>query len=231
MKVTILQPAYLPWLGFFDRIARSDIYICLDHVPMDKNSQTKFTNRNKIRTSVGWSWLTVPVLTKGVSQSIPIKDISINSSSNWSAKHWKTLQANYSKSPFFHDYGPTLQRIYDTNYISLLELITDLNSYFFDCLSIDTKVIFSSALSPKMTKSSLILELCQSVGASSYLSGPFGRSYLDLPSFASSGIDVHFHDYQSPVYTQCHTGFEPCMSIIDLLFNHGQDSIAILSNA
>ena len=229
MKVTILQPAYLPWLGFFDRIASSDLYICLDHVPMDKNSQTKFTNRNKIRTPTGWCWLTVPVLTKGVSQSLPIRDIPIDSSVNWSKKHWKSIYSNYCKAPCFHVYDAGLQRIYNKEYSSLFRLITDLNAYFFDCLSISTQVIFSSSLSPQKTKSDLILELCQIVGASSYLSGPFGRSYLDLEAFKISGINVEFHDYKSPAYSQYYPGFEPYMSIVDLLLNHGENSFDILS--
>ena len=101
MKVSIMQPAYLPWLGYFDRIYKSDLHIILDHVSLDKNSQTKFANRNKIRTLQGSNWLTVPILSRGADRDKPIKDILIENSAPWRKKHVKSLHYSYCKTPFF----------------------------------------------------------------------------------------------------------------------------------
>ncbi len=102
MIVSINQPAYLPWLGYFHRIAISDAHIVLDHVQLEKNS---FTNRNKIRTREGWGWLTVPVQTPGSSAIFPIKEVEIANQKPWAAKHWQTLRLNYSKAPFFDQHA------------------------------------------------------------------------------------------------------------------------------
>ena len=100
MKISAHQPAYLPWGGFIERISLSDVFIILDDVQFEKNS---FTNRNQIKTSNGPTWLTVPVSLKGHTSS-SIKDIEIANNKPWHKKHWKTIQQNYKKSPFFREH-------------------------------------------------------------------------------------------------------------------------------
>jgi hypothetical protein len=102
MRVSIMQPAYLAWLGYFDRIAMSDIHVVLDHVQFEKNS---FTNRNKVRSSAGWSWLTVPVETSGRFGSLAIRDLKIASEPRWRKKHLNTIETCYGRSPFFDVYA------------------------------------------------------------------------------------------------------------------------------
>ena len=104
-----MQPAYLPWLGYFDRIAKSDIHIILDHVPMDKNSKTKFLNRNKIRTLHGWNWLTVPIQSTKREENIPINKLKISTNSNWQEKHWRTILNTYGKTEYFNDPGSSFR--------------------------------------------------------------------------------------------------------------------------
>src|SRR5476651_588587 len=108
MRVSINQPAYLPWLGYFDRIAISDVHVVLDQVQFEKNSMT---NRNKIRTSNGSSWLTVPIKTKGRFGDLSICDLEVDTSSNWRDKHWKAICQNYSRSPYFGRYASDLEKI------------------------------------------------------------------------------------------------------------------------
>lgn len=229
MIVSIMQPAYLPWLGYFDRISKSDCHIVLDHVSMDKNSKTKFTNRNKVRTAQGWSWLTVPVQAVTRSEDIPINKMKISSDVSWTTKHWKTLQASYSKASFFAYYCDFFEDLYKKREHSLSTLLNESTEYLLTSLKIDTDCLRSSDLSPQSKKADLILEICKKVGATCYLSGPFGRDYLNVHEFEDAGIELKFHDYLHPEYEQVHKGFEPCMSIVDLLFNHGPKSLEILS--
>ncbi len=225
-----MQPAYIPWLGYFDRISKSDIHIVLDDVSMDNNSKTKFTNRNKIRKPNGWSWLTVPLQSVSRSDDKVISDLKISSDTNWSTKHWKAIRANYSRSPHYSRYSHYFENFYGQDWIHLAPMLEESTRYLFQELGIQTQQLKSSELSPQSKKADLILELCIKVGATTYLSGPFGRDYLDESAFKKAGIRLQYHDYVHPEYKQCFDGFEPNMSIVDLLFNHGEKSLEILSS-
>jgi len=227
MIITINQPAYLPWLGYFDRIAKADIHIILDHVQFEKNS---FTNRNKVRTATGWTWLTVPVLTKGRFGELTIDKTEINRMSNWSKKHLKTLQANYSRSAYYPCYADYFVEFYQKDWSHLAPMLHESTRFLSQKLGIQTQQLKSSELSPQSMKSDLILELCTKVGATTYLSGPFGRNYLDEGAFKKAGIKLQYHDYEHPKYRQYFDNFEPFMSVVDLLFNHGDTSLEILSS-
>lgn len=227
MIVSINQPAYLPWPGYFDRILKSDMHIVLDHVQFEKNS---LTNRNKIKTPQGWAWMTVPVKTKGKFKECSIKELETNETINWSHKHLQSLISNYKKAEFFDDHIDFFQKTYEAQWPLLNDLITQTNDYLLQALNIETKTVLSSDLKPEKTKSDLVLELCQMVEAKTYLSGPLGRDYLDVQSFKNAGIDILYHDYQYPEHPQLHGDFEPYMSVIDMLFNCGPDSHNRLQN-
>src|SRR4051812_8168590 len=113
MVVSINQPAYLPWLGYFDRIARSDLHVVLDDVQFEKNS---FVNRNKVRIKDGWCWLTVPVLTKGRFRDLPINRLEISSDRNWCHKHLETIRMNYARTDYFPAHAPFLTECYARNW-------------------------------------------------------------------------------------------------------------------
>jgi len=223
-----MQPAYIPWLGYFDRVLKSDIHIVLDNVAMDKSSKTKFTNRNKIRTPNGWSWLTVPLQSVARSDEQVISDLEISPSMNWSEKHWKTIQSNYSRSNYYSDYSDYFENFYQQDWVHLAPMLQESTRYLLQELGIQTQQMKSSELSPQSKKADLILELCIKVGATTYLSGPFGRDYLDEHAFDKAGIELKYHDYVHPAYNQCFEGFESHMSVIDLLFNYGDKSLEIL---
>ena len=217
MQVSIHQPAYLPWLGYFDKIAQSDLFIYLDTVQYQKNS---FQNRNKIRVKDGWTWLTVPVLTKGQLYSNPLSKIAINNKTPWRKKHLGAIQMNYGRAAYFDREIVSLREFLEREWDQLSELCYDMCTHFLRRLDIDTRVIKSSDLRPMdETKSELILELCREVGADSYLSGALGHDYLETQDFAEAGITLHFQDYQHPQYKQVYDDFEPYMAVIDLLMN------------
>jgi len=227
MLISINQPAYLPWLGYYERIARSDIHVVLDHVQFEKNSMV---NRNKIRTKQGWCWLTVPVKTKGSFGDLAINKLAIADIPGWQNKQLKTLHSNYAKARYFSRYIDYFNEVFNREWNLLNPLLRELNNYLLLQLGITTKIIYSSDEEYLSTKSDLILQICQDFAADTYLSGPFGRDYLDENLFRKGEVGISYQDYKHPVYSQVYQGFEAYMSIVDLLFNHGNDALNILVN-
>jgi len=225
MIVSIHQPAYLPWLGYFRRIAISDAHIVLDHVQFEKNS---FTNRNKVRTADGWCWLTVPVKSAGKFGNLPIHELEIANERSWAVSHWETLRLNYSKTPFFAEHTGFFRELYNRRWLKLANLANEITNYLLSAFSVRTKLYFSSQMNVPGRKDELILNLSRELGATTYLSGPLGRDYLREELFYRHNITVQYDDYQHPTYTQGYRGFEPNMAAIDLLFNAGTASREIL---
>jgi len=223
--VSINQPAYLPWLGYVHRIATSDVHIVLDHVQFEKNS---FVNRNKVRTSAGWCWLTVPVRTRGRFGDLAINRVQIDVGTGWRRKHWETLRQNYGRAPYFARHAPCFQDLLAVEWTGLADLCARATAHLLGAFGIGTPLVPSSALDVGGAKSELVLNLCRAVGATTYLSGPYGRHYLDEAAFRDAGIEIVYHDYRHPTYPQAYDPFEPAMAAVDLLFNCGPESMDIL---
>jgi hypothetical protein len=228
MIVSIAQPAYLPWLGYFDRIARSDLHIVLNTVQMERNTKTSFTMRNRVRAAAGPVWLTVPVR-RAADEAEALICNAVIDGPHWARKHWQTLRQSYVRAPCFEYGRAALEPIYQRDWTRLDELLEVSTRRLLDALGITTPMTHSGELGVTSHKSQLVLDLCRAAGATTYLSGPFGRGYLDLPSFQRAGIEVVFHDYPHPVYHQVHGNFMPYLSVVDLLFNHGAASRDILA--
>lgn len=223
MRVTIHQPEHFPWLGFFHKIAQVDSFIILDNVQFRKNY---FQNRNKIRTSDGWAWFTVPV---NRSLDTLIKDVFINKDSRWKKKWCDSVYFNYSKAPHFEAYFRRIADIVDAASYNLYDLNIALIRLVCELTGVKTKFLFASELSAGGKGSSLILNLCKKVHADEYLSGISGKDYLQLEDFTKAGIKINFQEFHHPIYRQLHEPFIPCMSIIDLLFNYGEKSLDIIN--
>lgn len=226
MLVTIHQPEHLPWLGFFDKARRADLLVLLDGVQFRKNY---FQNRNRVRTSTGSAWVTVPVLTKGSSHQ-NIRDVQINDegSPRWREKYWGTVEQAYRRAPFWNDYQQPLRDVLWSETASLAALNESLIKLLCDWFAIAVPTVRSSELEVDGARSDLLLAICRRVGADRYLSGISGREYLDVASFEQAGIGVEFHEFHHPLYRQQREPFMPCMSSVDLLFNHGSESAGIL---
>jgi len=216
MIVSIHQPAYLPWLGYFDKIARSNLFIWLDTVQFQKSS---FQNRNRILSHNGPLWLTVPVRTAGVLYDTPLNAIEIDNTRNWQSKHAAALSMNYGRAQCFADRFQTLATFYGRPWRLLDDLCWQMLGYFNGLLGISTPIRRASDITVGGSKSDLVLNLCKAVGATTYLSGALGRNYLVLQDFAAAGIAVEFQDYASPVYRQVQPGFTANLAIVDLIFN------------
>jgi len=230
--ITIHQPSYLPWLGYFHKIAAVDTFIILDHVQFEKGG---FTNRNKILPPDGRPfWLTVPVLTKKKSKQA-IDEIEINNVKNWQEKHFRSISEAYSKTPYWKDYETVIREYYRYTCQNLaLYLETFLFYLVINILKLEIKCRLSSFYTPSLEKagSDLILEICQREKTDVYFSGPSGRTYLDEQEFIKNGIKVIYQDFQHPEYLQHQLknnhDFIPGMCILDLLFNCGPESLKII---
>lgn len=222
-KICILQPGYVPWLGFFDQMIKSDIFVLYDNVQYDKHG---WRNRNKIKTYDGVRWLTVPVLTKGKFDSL-IKDVRIADHS-WIKKHIRCIEQNYSKAQYFSEFSTQIFDILSKKYVYLLDLTFNIILLLKKVLKIQTEIILSSDIRSSGNKSVKVFEITKELGGTILLEGAKGKHFLDISIFKEGGIDVEFHEYDHPIYPQLHGEFVPYMSIIDLIFNCGELSSSIL---
>lgn len=224
MIVTGHQPNYLPYPGFFEKIARADLYVVVENVQFVKRGPFGWIHRNRIKSGREWDWLTIPVLTKGKFTQT-IRETRINNAEPWARKHWRTLEWNYKKAPHFARYADPLRAVYEKKWDWLWELNTEFIRVLLDLLEIRTPVKISGDLGVEGHATDLVLDLCRKTGATTYLSGKHGRDYLETGKFDAAGIGLRFQEYTVPTYSQ--TPPEPFvsgLSVIDLLFNCGPDS-------
>jgi hypothetical protein len=220
-RVAIVQSSYIPWKGYFDLIAGADEFLLFDDRQFTKRD---WRSRNRVKTTHGTTWLTVPVLVKGrYRQRI---DEARTDGSAWREKHWRTIAQNYAAAPFFDRYAPTFEALYldlDETRLSLV------NRTFIDAicaeLRIATRISWSSDYAGEGDRSERLLSLCVAAGANEYLSGPAAKAYLDERLFAEHGISITYMDYSGyPEYPQLHPPFEHEVTVLDLLFNTGTDA-------
>ncbi len=219
MIVGIHQPNYLPYLGFFDKLRESDVFIIYDDAQFSKGD---FQHRNRIRIYHGWEWLTVPVEKK----RIPIDQIKIKnnieiSGMNWQEAHFKEIHDNYRKAPYYPKYEKDMQRIYEQQYEMLIDINIKLIEFLMKSFDIDTKIIYSSEFDYSSKSTEKLVELVSAVGGDIYLSGPMGKNYLEHNLFKEKEIQVIFQEFKHPTYQQQYVGFEPNMSAVDALLNVG----------
>jgi len=215
MILSAHQPAYLPWLGYFDKIARADVFVYLDTVQFEKNS---FINRNQIKTSQGALWLTIPVKTKGHT-SASLRTTEIDDAQHWRTKHLKSIEMNYRKAPRFEERFPKIEALLRLPVSNLAEYCFHQLRFWLDELAIDTRIVRSSELQVDSTKSDLVLDLCRNLSAGHYLSGALGRDYLIEDDFKKSGITIEYQSYSPQAYPQLWGDFIPYLSVLDWWMN------------
>jgi len=229
MIVSIHQPNYLPYLGFFDKMVKSDIMILYDDAEFVREM---FYNRNKIKTSNGTLWMTVPVKYK-MHEHPKINEILIDNHQRWQYKQWMSIHQFYHKAPYFNEVYKLIQDIFlDNNKFNILSDVSILLiARIVDILGIKTKLYRSSTIPIAGDRSEKLLKICLAYNADTYLSGATGNKYLDESMFNKCNIKVEYQHYIHPVYNQLYGDFIPNMCILDLLFNHGiKESLSILTN-
>ena len=224
-NVIIRQPGYLPNLGFFKKIQSCDTFVFLDDIQFVKD---RFDNRNRIRTKDGTTWLTVPVKRPVFKKNL--NEILITNDIDWQRNHLNIIEEAYHDARFFTTYWYSLQKILDKNWTKLIDLNIELIRYFMSGLNLMTCTVNSSTLKKSSNRSQRLLDICKHLDASCYISGISGKDYLDEKIFHNSGIKIIYENFQHPAYKQIHGNFIENMSIIDLLFNEGENSQKILTN-
>lgn len=221
MILTAHQPTYLPWLGYFQKIALSDIFVWMDDVKYTKESAY---SRNVIKTNrFATSMLSVPV--RSGSNNMLIKDVKIANEHCWQNKHWRAIKAGYSSAPYWHLYSPFLIDVYlEKKWTNLAELDWVILKEAIKWFTLSTKLVKASDYKFTGHKSELILNYCKFFGANKYIFGKHGKNYADLNLFKSNNIDLIFQDYQYPLYAQQFDDkFISNLSFIDFIFNCGPD--------
>ncbi len=228
MILSVHQPQYITWLGYFNKIDKSDCFVFLDNV---QYKEREYQNRNKIRSKDGWMWMTVPVISKGLGHQ-KICDVQINNDFDWQIDHLKSLKTYYNKSPFFRQHYPFFEGIYTIKWEKLVDLNIHIIKYILEQLGIETPLYYESEIGTTSQATERIIEICKKVKADIYLSGMGGKNYLKEEQFSQVGIKLEYQNFIHPVYHQQYmqeeSFFLPYMSIIDLLFNEGPESIRIL---
>ena len=248
MIITGHQPNYLPYLGFFHKITMCDVFVIVDTVQYVKRGPFGWINRNKIRTPEGWIWLTVPVLSKG-KYTQNIIDTMIDNAKPWEHKHWRSINLSYQKAPYFNLYKDFFQKLYETKWEKLADLNEAAIKYIISALGIKVEITKTSLIEAeghasgqatgrsagRLDRSAvadngtdLIIDMCKKLGADTYVHGKHGKDYIDPSKFADNNIKCIYQEFNHPVYHQVYEPFIPEMSIIDLLFNHGPESLSVL---
>jgi hypothetical protein len=219
MKITIHQPDYIPWLGFFLRWQAADKFVILDDVQFLRQG---WHHRDKVLGPDGRSiWLTVPVKKKGRSRQ-SIRDVEIDNSTPWWRKHLGTLRATYVKAPYFNAYWNDLEYIYLKNHNSLMSLNIDLLLFGAKVLGVATPLCYSSMFGIEATSTKRLVELVKTLQGTEYLTGLGAKEYLDEESFNKDGIQVKWHRPVIPEYKQLVSPFVSGLSFLDYLFMVGK---------
>jgi WbqC-like protein family len=218
-KIAILQSNYIPWKGYFDLIAAVDEFIIYDDVQFTKND---WRNRNKIKSPRGLEWLSIPV---GQNISRRICDVELPTT-DWRQQHWNKLHDAYRTCSYYTEVETLLGPFYQSARIgTLTELNRGLIEAICGYMGIATKISYSWDYPSGVGKTERLVDLCRQTEASEYISGPAAKAYLDESLFASNGIDVRWFDYSGyPEYTQLFGEFEHGVTVLDLLFNCGNES-------
>lgn len=222
--VVVLQPSYLPWLGFFDQMRRSDVFVYYDDVQFDKHG---WRNRNRIKSPTGPVWLTVPIRLHGLGGP-KILDTTIDNSTPWARKHVGTMRQFYGRAPHVNRYLPELEEMLHRQWSYLIDLDLAVTDLLRRWLGITTLITRASTIDVTGSKTERLAKLCCHFGSSRYLSGDSAKNYLDTELFAQHEISVEWQDYHHPVYPQLHGVFVSHLSVLDLLFNCGDESGTIL---
>jgi hypothetical protein len=222
MRVAIHQPQYIPWLGYLDKLDSADVFIVLDTVQFKKH---EWQNRNRIRTHEGWQWLTVPIIDRFPER---IDQVEINAHTDWSRKHRQALRLHYGRAPYWEPLGPSLLALLERPWTRLRDLNVAVLELLCDQLGLGVTRLLASGLAAREDPTDRLIDLCRAAGGTEYLAGESGPGYMDLERFAQAGIAVSAQAYRHPAYPQQYTPFVSHLSVIDLLFNCGPESMVVL---
>lgn len=217
-KVAILQSNYIPWKGYFDLIHDVDLFVFYDDV---QYTHSDWRHRNKLMTTQGPQWLSIPA---GHDLKRLICEVEI-ADQKWKQKHRRTVEQNYRKAPFFKEQEPLLDFLYENAITNLSEYNQRAIKHLSGLLGIATQFTDSRLLAAGGSKTERLISILRKVGASTYISGPSAKSYIDETLFLEAGIELAYKLYPDyPAYPQCSSPFFPFVTLLDLLFNVGREA-------
>ncbi len=225
MVVAIMQPTYLPWMGYLAMIDRADVFVFLDDAQFARRS---WQQRNRIKTAQGEHLLTIPVHKKGLRDQT-IRDAQIQWASGFADQHARAIELAYARAPHFAAFAPALLERLRTPIAGLADFNIALTRWLLEATGLRAELRRSSEIETEGAKASRLCSICQALEAATYLAAPGSREYLDASDdFARSGIAIVYHEYRHPVYAQLHGEFLPYMASIDALLNIGSNAAACI---
>jgi hypothetical protein len=226
MKITIHQPQYMPWMGYFHKMASADLFIFLDDVQFKKN---EWQNRNRIRNNKDWQWLSIPN-----SYSFPqkINEVKLKNDTDWRQNHFQSLKMCYGRAPHFNDYSELFRDHYARRWETMDTATTDSVKLLAGILGITTPTDSTSRHHFEGASTERLVNICRHFGADVYLAGAGGKDYMDESLFVNAGIAIEYQEFTCPRYPQHWAAgddaFIPSLSALDLIFNCGPQSRARL---
>lgn len=227
MIITIVQPCFIPWLGYFEQIEIGDVFIYLDDVQYTKKD---WRNRNRLKTPNGIKNIHVPV--QKTNRDTLIKDVLISYNEPWQDTIENKLTEWYKKAPFFNDIMQVIMPVIRLSHTKLVDLNYELNNAIMEYIGISTPIRFSSEV-PKTTqdKNERIIEICNYFKGDLLYDGKSAENFIDQKQFNDCGVTVIFQDYKHSPYKQMHGEFEEYVSIVDLMMNEGKNSKAVIMSS
>jgi hypothetical protein len=219
VRIGAIQSSFIPWRGYFDFIASVDYFVFYDDIQFSKGG---WRNRNKVKTSKGVEWLSVPVLHKELFQLVI--DTKIDNSTPWRKKHWGTWSANYRAAPHFDVVMQILSDLDHTEDMTISQLNIKLTRRICKYLNISTPMMLSSELALVGNKTDRLIDLLKKMNANTYLSGPSADNYLDREAFRRNGIQLEYKSYDYAPYPQLWGDFVGEVTVLDLIANCGPAS-------
>jgi WbqC-like protein family len=218
--VVVMQPTYLPWLGYFELMAQADIFVFLDCVQFERRS---WQSRNQLKNSNDETyWLTVPVASHP--RTACISEIMLSPEwPQWRHKHLRSMQMSLGKASYYKSLFPDIEELMLRDHDRLTQLTVNGILLLAEYLQLKPQFILASELSPKGQKAELILDICKTLGAQRYYSAMGSKDYLEqeASSFISAGIELEFQHWVHPTYSQLGKHFVSHLSVIDVLMNAG----------
>jgi len=225
MIVSIIQPSFLPWLGYIEQIARSDIFVYFDDVQYTRKD---WRNRNKLKSPSGEKIVSVPVV-KTKRDSTLINGAVISYQEAWQDAILNKLREWYGKAAYFSDVYPGLENAIKKEHRLLIELIYETNNWIFEYLGISPEIKYSSQIPiVGVDRNSRIIKICKHHQADCLYDGKASENFIDKEEFKKNGINVIFQNFEHKPYKQLWGEFIPFLSVVDLLMNCGKDSLGII---
>ena len=225
--VVIHQPDFIPYIGFFDRLLKADIYVVLDNVQYVRRNKEQWTNRDRIKTRNGKRWITANV--KKADSQAKINEICLSDDHNWRSKCKNILQTNYREATYYGEINQYVSKIFDYKCKFLVDFNIHAIQIINSILDIKIEVILASDLHLEGKKDELNISIMKKIGCTQYLSGMGAKAYCNEKLYEESGIKILWQDFEHPVYPQLFGEFVSYLSIIDFLYNCGiENSCRIL---